>query len=174
MTSWQSCSETLTAQPRSAAQPIDENRVRRLRRQVDTSGANLAARPSFEVEMSIDDEMSRTGISTPPDAVEAIARRVVDLLDSPAVGERYLDTPAVARMLGVSEEWVRDHSGELGAIRLGDGPRGALRFELERIRRALDRRRLAAPRQERPRHRPARRLAGVHLLPLPDSPGAAQ
>ena len=45
-------------------------------------------------------------------------------------------------MLGVSEDWVRDHAAELGAIRVGDGPRGMLRFEAARVRTALERRRV--------------------------------
>ena len=68
--------------------------------------------------------------------VDAIAARVVELLrEEPRVG-RHVDTTAVATMLGVSGDWVREHAAELGAVRLGDGPKGALRFDLRRVKAA--------------------------------------
>jgi hypothetical protein len=71
-------------------------------------------------------------------------------------------------MLGVSEEWVRDHAAELSAIRVGDGPRGVLRFDAVRVRAALDRRRLDRPHVEHPRRPgPRRRSAGVHAGAVP-------
>jgi hypothetical protein len=101
--------------------------------------------------------------------VDAIASRVVELLrEEPRVG-RHVDTTAVATMLGVSGDWVREHAAELGAVRVGDGPKGALRFDLRRVKAALDHRRLERPRGESKRRPgPARRVLGVELLPLPD------
>lgn len=55
---------------------------------------------------------------------------------------RLLDTQTVARMLAVSEKWVREHAAELGAIRVGDGPKGAWRLDGARLRAALDRHRI--------------------------------
>lgn len=86
-------------------------------------------------------------------ATEEIARRVAELVaDRIREPLRLLDTRTVARMLAVSEEWVREHAAELGAIRVGDGPNGALRFDAARVRAALERRRLGRPmdRQRRP------------------------
>ena len=86
-------------------------------------------------------------------AIEEIARRVAELVaDRIREPLRLLDTRTVARMLAVSEEWVREHAAELGAIRVGDGPNGALRFDAARVRAALERRRLGRPmdRQRRP------------------------
>lgn len=48
-----------------------------------------------------------------------------------------VDAAKVARRFGVSVEWVRDHADELGVVRLGDGPRPRLRFDLEQVRRAM-------------------------------------
>jgi hypothetical protein len=79
------------------------------------------------------------------DDIGAIARQVAELLARCGAAPRYLDTAAVARMLGCSGEWVRDHAAELGAVRLGDGPKGALRFDVERVEEALERRRVAGP-----------------------------
>jgi hypothetical protein len=101
------------------------------------------------------------------DDIEALARRVAELLAWSTPTCVYLDTAGVARMLGASEDWVRAHAAELGAIRLGDGCRGALRFDAARVGRALDRRRLGRPAAKRARPRPGRRTAGVTLLPLP-------
>jgi hypothetical protein len=74
-----------------------------------------------------------------PDDVEAIARRVAELIDSaltaaPAV--RYVDAAKVARALGVERDWVYAHARELGAVRLG-GPQGRLRFDLRELPRLL-------------------------------------
>jgi hypothetical protein len=101
--------------------------------------------------------------------VEAIASRVVELLRGESRLGHHVDTTAIATMLGVSDDWVREHAAELGAIRIGDGPKGALRFELRRVRAALDRRRLARPRESAP-HRPGpeRTVRRLELLPLPD------
>jgi hypothetical protein len=101
--------------------------------------------------------------------VEAIAARVVELLRPESHVGHHVDTTSLATILGVSGDWVREHAGELGAIRVGDGPKGALRFEVRRIRAALEQRRLVRqlnPEARRPRA--TRRVAGVELLPLPD------
>lgn len=67
-----------------------------------------------------------------PDDVEAIARRVADLLQteaSVAAQNASLLSPAgVADRIGRSTEWVREHAVQLGVIRLGEGPRPRLWF----------------------------------------------
>jgi hypothetical protein len=61
---------------------------------------------------------------------DAIAERVVCLLDStPRYG--LVDAATVAAALGVSRDCVYAHAGELGAQRIGSGPRGRLRFDLD-------------------------------------------
>jgi hypothetical protein len=96
---------------------------------------------------------------------EEIARRVAELVDD-RIREtfRLVDTKTVARMLAVSEEWVREHAAELGAVRVGDGPKGALRFDAARVRAALERRRLDRP-KERQRRRPGQRRRSLGLVP---------
>lgn len=98
-------------------------------------------------------------------AADEIARRVADLV----VGRvrepfRLVDTQTLARMLAVSEEWVRAHAAELGAVRVGDGPKGALRFDLARVRAALERRRLERP-KDRQRRPPRQRPRSMGLVP---------
>ncbi|HEY1277446.1 MAG TPA: hypothetical protein VGF25_21240 [Thermoleophilaceae bacterium] len=72
--------------------------------------------------------------------VDAIARRVVELLDGsraradaarPATepGNACLTVSQVAARYRVSRSWVYAHQRQLGAMRLGDGPRARLRFD---------------------------------------------
>ena len=65
-----------------------------------------------------------------PDLVEAVARRVVELLDakSPAIETRLLSALEVAQHFGVGRQWVYEHAEDLGAIRLGAGRRARMRF----------------------------------------------
>lgn len=69
--------------------------------------------------------------------VERIATRVVELLraeHAPATlaNVRFVDAAEVARVLGVTRDWVYLHARELGAIRLG-GPHGRRRYDLRGI-----------------------------------------
>jgi hypothetical protein len=67
----------------------------------------------------------------PPETIEAIAQRVADLLRTePAThsAPRLVDAGQLARQLGLTRAWVYEHAGDLGAIRLGDGPKARLRF----------------------------------------------
>ena len=70
--------------------------------------------------------------------VDAIARRVIELLDassgaaataSAAEAEACLTVSQVASRYRVSRSWVYAHQRELGAMRLGEGPRARLRFD---------------------------------------------
>ncbi|ADB50185.1 hypothetical protein [Conexibacter woesei] len=67
---------------------------------------------------------------------ETIARRVAELVAArpPA---RLLTVEQVAEMLQVRSEWVYQHADELGALRLGDGSKGRLRFDAELVRERL-------------------------------------
>lgn len=73
-----------------------------------------------------------------PDDVQAIAALVaahlaadLERLFGPraAPAGELVDAAEVARRFGVTAEWVRDRAGELGAVRLGSGPRPRLRFD---------------------------------------------
>lgn len=81
-------------------------------------------------------ERPETDVTNPPsesDLVEAIARRVVELLRTHEPQERsarLVDAATLARELGVERDWVYANAERLGAIRLG-GPRGRLRFDRE-------------------------------------------
>jgi hypothetical protein len=51
---------------------------------------------------------------------------------------RLLTAAEVANQFGVARGWAYEHAGELGAVRLGDGPRGRLRFDPQRMAAALE------------------------------------
>jgi hypothetical protein len=48
-----------------------------------------------------------------------------------------VDAAALAAHLSVDRGWVYEHADELGAVRLGSGPKARLRFDLEDVRRRL-------------------------------------
>src|SRR5205823_3993897 len=70
--------------------------------------------------------------------ITAVAVAVADELD---VRERHrtgwVDAAAVARHLCCDRTWVYEHANELGAIKLGNGPKAHIRFRLEEVDRNL-------------------------------------
>lgn len=71
--------------------------------------------------------------------VDAIAERVSGLLRSEPSCGRLVDAATLADALGVDRSYVYAHAGELGAVRLGDGSKPRLRFDLEAAREAMAR-----------------------------------
>lgn len=72
--------------------------------------------------------------------VEAIAGCVIEQMREvfrPRLWFGLADAAEVAHRLRVHESWVYAHAEELGAIRLGDGKKARLRFDLERVARAI-------------------------------------
>lgn len=112
-------------------------------------------------------------------SVEAVAARVVELLrlEEPAVGatdtSELVDAAEVARRFGVSRDCVYAHADELGAVRVGAGPRPRLRFDpavvAERLggsassagRDAESPAEAARPRRRRPSRRPEGELLPI-------------
>ena len=107
----------------------------------------------------------------PAEDVDAIARRVVELLrEEPALTTRHLvDAGTLATILGVSRDTIYAKATELGAIRIGTGDRPRLRFDVDRA--------LAASQHEhqapapaavvaQPRRRPTRGADAAPLLPI--------
>jgi hypothetical protein len=69
--------------------------------------------------------------------LDLIADAVAERLRVESPGEDHLlDAAAVARRFGVSRDWVYLHADELGAMRLGEGSKARLRFDLEAVRAA--------------------------------------
>jgi hypothetical protein len=63
--------------------------------------------------------------------LEGIARRAAELVRADPAGLRLVDARTLADALGVSRDTVYEHAEALGGRRIGSGPRGRLRFELD-------------------------------------------
>lgn len=96
--------------------------------------------------------------------VEAIALRVAELL-RPTVAIGLVGVEEVVARFGVSRSYVYEHADELGAIRLGDGPKARLRFGLEHVVETLSRTRAMEATPERTRRQRARRSTATGLPP---------
>jgi len=81
--------------------------------------------------------------------VDRVARRVVELLDERdqaqlldevrhAETKPLVDAATIARILGISRATVYEHSGALGAVRLLEGSRPRLRFDVTKARAAWE------------------------------------
>jgi hypothetical protein len=115
-----------------------------------------------------------------PRCIEAIATRVIELLREHTRDlqhpESLIDVAELARRTGLSRTWIYEHARELGAIRLGDGPKARLRFNPDTVKRLLEReppsRVEAAPATRR---RQIRVMNDIELLPItsnrPQAPG---
>lgn len=106
------------------------------------------------------------------DDVDAIARAVVRLMPRAGV-PHLLNVPEVAEYVDMSTDWVRDHAAQLGGVRLGDGTRGELRFEADKVRAFVERRRLAAADELTVRRRPGPKPQPPGEVELVDFPGWA-
>jgi hypothetical protein len=85
----------------------------------------------FGRSADIEVEMAFARIKLDPQAIEAIARRVVELLDRRGLsgGADLVDAAGLARRLGIERSWVYTHAIELGAVKLGAGRKPRLRFD---------------------------------------------
>jgi len=104
---------------------------------------------------------------------DRLADRVAERLGRvmPAQVEPLVDATEVARMHGKTRSWVYEHAGELGAVRLGSGPRPRLAFSPSRVAERLGKveTRTTAPLPEaspprRRRSRAGRTATGAPLL----------
>ena len=104
-------------------------------------------------------------------SIEAVARRLAELLRDDVHAGELIDAAEVARRFGVARSWVYDHAEELGALPLGGGSRPRLRFDPEIVAARLQAHRGAAPGDsaggpKRPGRRPRKR--SIELLPIKD------
>jgi hypothetical protein len=87
-----------------------------------------------------------------------------------------LTVAKLAKHLDLNPAWVYEHADELGAIRIGDGPKARIRFDLHTAKAALAQHQAnrtpppadVAPR--RPRQRPATDLYSPEAPPLESRP----
>ncbi len=103
------------------------------------------------------------GAGSAPDAQSASTPRIVDAM-------------TLAATLGVSRDCIYDHAAQLGGRRLGDGPRGRLRFNLDEALAAWTTHTVGSKQPAEPvaavEHRARRRrpLASDGLLPIKHAP----
>jgi hypothetical protein len=94
--------------------------------------------------------------------IEAVATRVADLLREQQSNLELVDAAAIARQFGVSRDFVYQHADELGAVRLGSGPKARLRFDPAKVGRVLRR----PPEKAAPRTRRRATRRSSSLLPI--------
>ena len=87
----------------------------------------MATSQAFELDPAVIDEIAdRLSDAIVERVVEAI--RAEGLIPQGRTTMSWLDTKEVAERLGVELEWGYEHAEELGASRIGTGPRPRLRF----------------------------------------------
>ena len=113
--------------------------------------------------------------------VRAIAEAIADVLAErglvvyagPSASARVLSVREVSKLLGRSAPWVYAHATELGAIRMGNGPKARIGFDLATIEQ-WKRDNQSRPREARkaPRRRPRRNAVSraTNLIPYDPSP----
>lgn len=123
--------------------------------------------------------MTGKGAEGIPD-VHAIAEAIADILAErglvvyagPGASARVLNAREVSQLLGRSAPWVYAHATELGAIRMGNGPKARIGFDLATIEqwKRDNQIRPAEPRRA-PRRRPRRNSSrATNLIPYDSSP----
>lgn len=101
------------------------------------------------------EQMKETGgerTLTPGDVeaiAEAVAPKLAALVGQPSPTFAFVDARELAGELGVSTAYVYEHSAELGAMKLGTGPKARMRFDLDQARQALEARRRRPPQRGR-------------------------
>ncbi len=144
-------------------------RTQRTRSGAVRASSHLALVVAREIELLA----TRSGrvVALDAEEIEAAAEHIAELVAStrPKVG--LVDARRLAEELGVARDWVYANAERLGGVRLGNGPRARLRFDVEKAREAL----VAGRRDDQPtngeppprrRGRPRREVAptGVPLI----------
>jgi hypothetical protein len=116
-----------------------------------------------------DGQQPPTASSLNDRAIEAIARRVSELLQESAapVQPRMVSAAEIARRFDVTRQWVYENAARLGAVRLGQGARPRLRFDPARVAASLHAGDVPAPAGPRRRSDAAQgRRDEADLIPL--------
>jgi len=111
--------------------------------------------------------------------VRAIAEAVADLLAErglvvyagPSGSARVLNAREVSTLLGRSAPWVYAHATELGAIRMGNGPKARIGFDLASIEQWKRDNQIRPPQSPKPpRRRPRRKTLSQRSNLIPYEP----
>jgi hypothetical protein len=79
--------------------------------------------------MTVAREPQPLSADTIEELADEVAERVVERLRQDGIAGTLVSAAEVARRFGISRDYIYDHAAELGAVRLGDGPRARLRFD---------------------------------------------
>lgn len=104
------------------------------------SGVTLASSPlALVIAREIELLATRRGrlMAFDVEEIEAVGEHIAELVASarPKVG--LIDARELAEELGVARDWVYANAERLGGVRLGNGPRARLRFDVELARQTL-------------------------------------
>lgn len=99
-------------------------------------------------------------------SVNAIAERVAELLRGESGGPVLIDAAEVARRFSLSRDYVYEHANDLDAVRLGSGPKARLRFDPNKVAKALGGSSRQEPRPKREAVRSVRSERRAALLPV--------
>lgn len=105
-----------------------------------------------------------------PEEIDAVATRLAEFLrqEQPV---RFMTAAELAVHLKLGRQWVYDNADRLGATRVGNGKRAALRFDVLKAERAFAR--LSVPASPPRERRRGRRRKAPGLLPIgTGAPGA--
>jgi hypothetical protein len=69
---------------------------------------------------------------------DATAQRIAAIVGAPLATFALVDARQLATELGVSTDYIYAHATELGAMRLGAGPKARIRFDVDRACQALE------------------------------------
>jgi hypothetical protein len=98
------------------------------------------------------------------ETIEAIAVRVAELLEERRSARRLVTAAELSERLGLARSTIYEKAGELGAIRIGTGPRARLRFDPDQV---VERLGGAEQAPASPAGRPSRRRQPVRRRPRP-------
>jgi hypothetical protein len=100
------------------------------------SGADITSPMALVIAREIELLATRRGrlVVFDVEQIEAVGEHIAELVASarPRIG--LIDARELAEELGVARDWVYANAERLGGVRLGDGPRARLRFDVELAR----------------------------------------
>jgi transposase-like protein len=88
---------------------------------------------------------------------DRVAEQVVERLREDGAAVSMVSVAEVARRFGISRDYIYDHAAELGAVRLGDGPRARLRLDPAKVAARLSKSASPSPPEKRETKRTQRR-----------------
>jgi hypothetical protein len=98
--------------------------------------------------------------------IEALADQIAERLREDWTADRMVSAAEIARRFEVSRDYVYDHAGELGAVRLGGGRRAPLRFDPKAVADRLAKPLSPPIAKERETRIPPRRRKPASRVPL--------